>query len=482
MYKEIKKDKRKKGFTLVELVIVVLIIGVISGISMPMYFSAVEKSRASESLHVLGTIAKAQQRHKLQSNEYTDTIDELDITLKDYSTGTNAIGSEFDTEFFDFTLGEDSATAERKEGDYTLGVDYITSKLSCTPNTNKICAGLGLEGEENFSTENSEQEVVKGPMEACPANLLDHDGGPHMAGVNMMMAGRGGSCQYRVNSDGSYDVFTCEMRCRLYSYYKNGMYKGMTDCWGGYDSNYNCINGEGWQETTENVYDENGHISYCVGEYSHKMCSSASGLIYDAGIIYTTDGDGHIISETFCKSVNENGVCNEPTGEVYNYQYDIYGNIKEIGHCDRFGRCSNEKFTYNEQSVKTETVYCSEIGNHECTKNIYTLDSNGYVIMSRSCTLVNGECNYYYVEDGIQGLQAEVFSYDDNGNRTSFGQVNVDSNGNPVGDVRINEVYEYLDDGSYIRKTCNYYTSINGNCDVQGCIKYSLDGNTSHCE
>ena len=157
MSKEIKKKKRSKGFTLVELVIAVLIIGVIAAIAVPTYFKAVEKSRASEAISVLGTIAKAQQRNKLQSNGYTDTIDELDITLKDYSTGTNATGSDFDTEFFDFVLGEATTSALRKGSeDYTITVNYETNELTCSPAENKVCIALGLkEGEMSDSSPSS---------------------------------------------------------------------------------------------------------------------------------------------------------------------------------------------------------------------------------------------------------------------------------------------------------------------------------------
>ena len=147
-----KKNKKKKGFTLIELVIAVLIIGVIAAISVPMYFRAVEKSRASESISTLGTIAKAQQRHKLQSNEYTDSIGELDITLKDYSEDDVATGHDFDTEYFDFTLLDPTNIAKtqaaRKNGEYSLYIDYDTNKITCQAEDTGICQRLGLDLEQ----------------------------------------------------------------------------------------------------------------------------------------------------------------------------------------------------------------------------------------------------------------------------------------------------------------------------------------------
>ena len=63
--------KNNKAFTLIELLVVVLIIGILSAIALPQYQVAVEKSRVSEPINILGTIAKAQKRHKMQNLGYT---------------------------------------------------------------------------------------------------------------------------------------------------------------------------------------------------------------------------------------------------------------------------------------------------------------------------------------------------------------------------------------------------------------------------
>jgi len=154
-----KNKKKKKGFTLIELLIVVLIIGVLAGMALPMYFRAIEKTRAVKSINLLGTIAKAEQRHKLQNQEYSDQIDNLDITLKNFSEDNEASGSTFDNQYFDFILGTEQAQAVRKNNDYTLYVDYDTNEITCsaTNEDDNICERLGLEAGQDYNNPHWEE-------------------------------------------------------------------------------------------------------------------------------------------------------------------------------------------------------------------------------------------------------------------------------------------------------------------------------------
>ena len=54
------KAVNKSGFTLMELLIVVVIIGLLSAIALPMYKKAVERSRASDALTTMQAVAKSE--------------------------------------------------------------------------------------------------------------------------------------------------------------------------------------------------------------------------------------------------------------------------------------------------------------------------------------------------------------------------------------------------------------------------------------
>jgi len=73
--------ENKKGFTLLELLVVVVIIGVLAAIALPQYRKAVAKAELAQIISAVKSIKQAQDRYYLANDSYADNLDELDITV-----------------------------------------------------------------------------------------------------------------------------------------------------------------------------------------------------------------------------------------------------------------------------------------------------------------------------------------------------------------------------------------------------------------
>ena len=70
---------KNSGFTIVELVVVVVIIGILASLALPQYIKTVERSRQSEALTNLAAIRGAQTRYYLENAIYAGNFTVLDI-------------------------------------------------------------------------------------------------------------------------------------------------------------------------------------------------------------------------------------------------------------------------------------------------------------------------------------------------------------------------------------------------------------------
>ena len=73
--------KNKLGFTLLELLVVVLIIGILAAIALPQYKKAVEKSKSSQALTLIKTVDESIRSYYLRTGHYPTSFDQLDIAI-----------------------------------------------------------------------------------------------------------------------------------------------------------------------------------------------------------------------------------------------------------------------------------------------------------------------------------------------------------------------------------------------------------------
>ncbi len=82
----------KKGFTLVELLMVVIIIGILVTLAIPNYYRSIERAKAGKAKAALDSIRKSQLQYRAYSDDFaldlTDLVDfELPAGLSDQSDG-----------------------------------------------------------------------------------------------------------------------------------------------------------------------------------------------------------------------------------------------------------------------------------------------------------------------------------------------------------------------------------------------------------
>jgi prepilin-type N-terminal cleavage/methylation domain-containing protein len=88
--------RTRKGFTLVELAVVIVIIGVLAAFGVPRFLKSVERSKAAEAFAYLSAVQSAQERYLAQNGSYATDVSQLDFQMPAptyFSVGTIGPGS-----------------------------------------------------------------------------------------------------------------------------------------------------------------------------------------------------------------------------------------------------------------------------------------------------------------------------------------------------------------------------------------------------
>ncbi|WP_260469712.1 type IV pilin protein [Ectopseudomonas oleovorans] len=122
---------RQRGFTLIEVMITVVVIGILASIAYPSYQEFVKRGNRTEGQAFLNEVAARQERYFVQNNEYITSDDDIDkLNLKDGSTS--------ETGKYELSIGK-----EDDDGGYTL---TATPNFDDTKCGNLILNAIGNRG------------------------------------------------------------------------------------------------------------------------------------------------------------------------------------------------------------------------------------------------------------------------------------------------------------------------------------------------
>lgn len=127
-----------RGFTLIELVIVIVIIGILAGIAMPMYSDYIKKASRQAAQSELLEFAALQERIYTNSNSYA-----FDVKKAYDGTSTGGLGR---------------PSGQTKDGKYNLALSNVAVSQSYTLTATPV-AGSSQAGDGNLSIDQSNKRL-----------------------------------------------------------------------------------------------------------------------------------------------------------------------------------------------------------------------------------------------------------------------------------------------------------------------------------
>ncbi|MGB2579378.1 prepilin-type N-terminal cleavage/methylation domain-containing protein [Elusimicrobium simillimum] len=146
-----------KGFTLIEMLVVVLIIGILAGIALPQYTKSVERARASEAVIAVAGMGRAMKIWAMEKGLKPNVVpcnwhSSLRPTMRQLAVEYEATSKYFNYQIFNCpVIGGPEARRIKSDVNesYVIWFDYNTSKVYCSaPESNKpedACKMSGVE-------------------------------------------------------------------------------------------------------------------------------------------------------------------------------------------------------------------------------------------------------------------------------------------------------------------------------------------------
>lgn len=402
------QKKCKTGFTLIEVLVVVLIIGVLTAIAVPQYQKAVLKSRFSSLLLTAKAVRDGNEAYFLTHGAYAGLPGDLDVTTSNNNDTTLSLSRDPQYAYVLATrpdLSDKNNLIMYQKHSVNFPGEIHCEALKDDAQANWLCQ-TGMHAVKSIGevlTSNFNTYVLEGKGNGVAPEVEEE--GPS---CNKALAA-GYTCEITDNNSGGHTKRIClpvsgtSNYCITTEYNADDAATTRTTC--ATDPETGVCN-----DTYKTTYDEEGRPKY------QQMCSSVDSegtcTAYEEWGYYNVyDDDGNVKAIGACLGLDENGDC---TGFMYGFSQSYYenGKLKTWQDCDldTTGSC---------------------MGDWTNGSWYYTYDDEGNLTSERQCTSINssGECVFAYGEDNNFGNR--FYTYDDDNNVKTYRQCHdVNSQGN----------------------------------------------------
>ena len=126
----------KKGFTMIELLVVLVIVAILAAVAAPLYLANTKKSKMAEAIATMGLIRQAERDYKVNHNAYFDI---LEVTTQDLDAGN--IKNAFPSSMTDVPAGTPSPTSAGV--DMNVGTTQYFSNNAYFADANTAAGSIG---------------------------------------------------------------------------------------------------------------------------------------------------------------------------------------------------------------------------------------------------------------------------------------------------------------------------------------------------